>query len=100
MLAFVGEQLLVPPAAWLDYDLKGRSSQRDREQIRAFLGFRPITVVDAEQLQEWLQLYTGPLYRWYDDRERLQVTDKLPRDRPYETVQYHGNVNVVPPKSR
>ena len=55
VLAFLAEQLSVPPTAWFDYDLKGRSSQRDREQIRGFLGFRPITVADAQRLQEWLQ---------------------------------------------
>ena len=54
VLAFVGEQLSIPPTAWFDYDLKGRSSKRDREQIRAFLGFRPITVADEEQLRKWL----------------------------------------------
>ncbi|MDZ7621223.1 MAG: DUF4124 domain-containing protein [Candidatus Competibacteraceae bacterium] len=42
--------------------------------------------------------YTGPLYRWRDDQGRIQVTDKPPRDRPYETVQYRGDVNVVPPR--
>jgi len=31
VLAFVGEQLSIPPTAWFDYDLKGRSSKRDRE---------------------------------------------------------------------
>ena len=54
MLEFVAEQLSVPPDTWFDYDLKGRSSQRDRERIRTFLGFRQVTVSDAEQIQEWL----------------------------------------------
>lgn len=44
--------------------------------------------------------YTGPVYRWYDDRGRLQVTDHPPRDRPYETVQYRSDVNVAPPGGR
>jgi hypothetical protein len=44
--------------------------------------------------------YTGPVYRWYDDRGRLQVTDKPPRDRPYETVQYRNDANVMPPKGQ
>lgn len=61
MLAFLSDQLSVPPTAWFDYDLKGRSSQRDREQIRDFLGFRPITVADAQRLQEWLQQEVVPL---------------------------------------
>ena len=39
-----------------DYDLKSRSSKRDREQIHAFLGFRPITIEDEEQLRRWLEL--------------------------------------------
>jgi hypothetical protein len=42
--------------------------------------------------------YTGPLYRWRDDQGRVQVTDKPPKGRPYETVQYRSNTNVVPPR--
>ena len=37
-----------------------------------------------------------PLYKWRDDKGRLQVTDKPPPDRPYETVRYDPNTNVVP----
>jgi len=37
-----------------------------------------------------------PLYKWRDDKGRLQVTDKPPTDRPYETVRYDPNANVVP----
>jgi hypothetical protein len=44
--------------------------------------------------------YTGPLYRWRDDQGRMQVTDKPPKGRPYETVQYRSNANVVPPQGR
>ncbi len=42
--------------------------------------------------------YTGPLYRWRDDQGRTQVTDKPPKDRPYEEVQYRVDANVVPPR--
>lgn len=42
--------------------------------------------------------YTGPVYRWLDDRGRLQVTDQPPGDRLYETVQYRSDANVVPLK--
>lgn len=39
----------------------------------------------------------GPLlYKWHDDKGRLHVTDKPPADRPYETVRYDPNTNVVP----
>ena len=37
-----------------------------------------------------------PLYKWRDDKGRLQVTDKPPADRPYETVRYDPDTNVVP----
>ena len=44
--------------------------------------------------------YTGPLYRWRDDQGREQVTDKPPKGgRPYETVNYRSNANVVPPRT-
>jgi hypothetical protein len=39
VLAFLGEQLSVAPESWFDYDLWGRSGQRDRERIRAYLGY-------------------------------------------------------------
>ena len=37
-----------------------------------------------------------PLYKWRDARGRLHVTDQPPADRPYETVRYDPNTNVVP----
>jgi len=37
-----------------------------------------------------------PLYKWRDDKGRLHVTDAPPTDRPYETVRYDPNTNVVP----
>ncbi len=44
--------------------------------------------------------YIGPLYRWRDDQGREQVTDKPPQgSRPYETVSYRSNTNVVPPRT-
>ncbi|CDH46340.1 MAG: DUF4124 domain-containing protein [Candidatus Competibacteraceae bacterium] len=42
--------------------------------------------------------YTGPLYRWRDDQGREQVTDKPPKGRSYETVNYRSDANVVPPQ--
>jgi hypothetical protein len=35
VLDFLRKQLGVEPADWFEYDLKGRSSKRDREQVRA-----------------------------------------------------------------
>ena len=55
VLDCVAKQLGVEPASWFDYDLKGRSSKRDREQVRTFLGFRPITLEDEDRLRQWLE---------------------------------------------
>ena len=41
--------------------------------------------------------YTGPLYRWHDDQGREQITDKPPKGRLYETLNYRNETNVVPP---
>ncbi len=37
-----------------------------------------------------------PLYEWHDGKGRLHVTDKPPRDRPYKTLHFNPNVNVIP----
>lgn len=44
--------------------------------------------------------YTGPLYRWRDDKGREQITDKPPRGRPYETITYRTNANVMPSQNK
>lgn len=39
----------------------------------------------------------GPaLYTWRDDKGRLHATDRPPTGRPYETVRYDPDTNVVP----
>jgi hypothetical protein len=37
-----------------------------------------------------------PMYKWRDEKGRLHVTDRPPADRPYETLRYDPNTNVVP----
>ena len=36
------------------------------------------------------------LYRWKDAKGGLHITDVPPTDRPYETLHYDPNTNVVP----
>lgn len=36
------------------------------------------------------------LYKWRDAKGQVHVTDVPPKDRPYETVKYNPNTNVVP----
>lgn len=57
---YVAEQPDVPAIAWFDYPLKGRSSSRDREQLRTLLGFRQATSDDAEHIQRWLRQEVVP----------------------------------------
>jgi len=37
------------------------------------------------------------LYKWKDANGRWNVTDVPPTDRPYETLKYAPNTNVLPP---
>ncbi|HET6602838.1 MAG TPA: DUF4124 domain-containing protein [Xanthomonadaceae bacterium] len=37
-----------------------------------------------------------PVYRWRDDAGVLQITDRPPQGRPYETVRIDPETNVVP----
>ena len=53
-VGYVAEQLEALPAVRFDYPPKGRSGSRDREQLRAFLGFRQATVDDMEPIRLWL----------------------------------------------
>lgn len=51
---FLARQLGVAAALWQDYPLTGRTAERARSQIRQIMGFRPATLLDGEQLQQWL----------------------------------------------
>ncbi|MBL8296995.1 MAG: DUF4124 domain-containing protein [Rhodanobacteraceae bacterium] len=42
------------------------------------------------------QSASPPLYKWRDASGRLNVSDAPPKDRPYETVRYDPNTNLVP----
>lgn len=53
-LAWVAEQLALPPDLINQFDWQGRTRMRYRSQIRAWLGFRPNTLADQEQLHKWL----------------------------------------------
>jgi hypothetical protein len=54
VISIVAAQVGVVPEAYLQYDWKGRTIKDHRAEIRELLGFRESTVVDAEQMQQWL----------------------------------------------
>jgi hypothetical protein len=58
---FLADQLNSPASVWLDFPLKGPSSERARSTIRSFLGFRSPTNEDSQQLQAWLTQHIVPL---------------------------------------
>lgn len=51
---FLAQQLDIAPEAFKNYSLQGRTVERQRAQIRQYLGFREATVEDAEELTQWL----------------------------------------------
>jgi len=58
---------------------------------------RPELIPPALRAQVPASPHAGPaLYKWHDAKGGLHVTDTPPTDRPYETVRYDPNVNVVP----
>ncbi len=54
VLDYLAGQLSVSREVFTAYDLNGRSSERDRAEIRALLGFRRVTVEDGKELADWL----------------------------------------------
>ena len=51
---FLAQQMNIPPGEFKRYSLQGRTVERQRAQIRQYLGFREATVEDAEELTQWL----------------------------------------------
>ncbi len=60
-LDYVAAQVEASRDVFLEYDLTGRSCERDRAQIRSILGFRPVTVDDSEELAAWLSREVLPV---------------------------------------
>ena len=57
----------------------------------------PDTLPDAVRAQLPQSDRANPaLYKWRDAKGRWNVTDVPPKDRPYETLKYDPNMNVVP----
>jgi hypothetical protein len=54
-LVYLADQLGLSRDEFAEYDLSGRSGERDRAQIRTLLGFRRVTIEDAEALVVWLR---------------------------------------------
>jgi hypothetical protein len=54
VIDFLAQQLQVEPVVFKGYPWQGRTAERQRAQIRQYLGFREATVQDAEALTQWL----------------------------------------------
>ena len=70
VVAHLAHQVGVSAEAYLAYDWRGRAIKYHRAQIRAALGFREMTVQDAEELVGWLVQTVLPHERVLD---RLRV---------------------------
>jgi TnpA family transposase len=51
---FLADQIDASTDLWFDYPLKSRTGKRDRQELRAYLGFRPATAEDSQPIQQWL----------------------------------------------
>ena len=60
---FLAQQLDIAPEEFKSYSLQGRTAERQRAQIRQYLGFREATVEDAEELTQWLLEFILPQER-------------------------------------
>jgi hypothetical protein len=59
--------------------------------------FMPDSVPDPIKAMLPVSPKTNPvLYKWRDAKGGLHITDTPPTDRPYETLKYNPNTNVVP----
>ncbi|WP_313920565.1 DUF4124 domain-containing protein [Tahibacter sp.] len=56
----------------------------------------PVAIRHAAPVSPNAQTASPTLYKWRDAKGRLNVTDVPPTDRPYESVRYDPNTNVVP----
>jgi len=60
VVTFIGDQLGIPYEQYLRSNWSGRTVERHRSQIRAFLGFRAVTRQDEQDLRKWLLEYLLP----------------------------------------
>ena len=61
VMAFIAQQLKLSADDLSDYKWKGRTIKKHRDQIRDYLGFRPMTLVDKQTLKEQLVQEVLPL---------------------------------------
>jgi TnpA family transposase len=69
-LQYVAKQLDLEPALAMAYDWQGRTGTRYRRHLRTFLGIRPATVADVQELETWLRAEMVP---WDHDLRHLQA---------------------------
>ena len=70
-LVWVAEQLGLSPDLINQFDWQGRTGMRYRSQIRGWLGFRPVTLADQEQLRQWLMENTLPQEHRFSHLEQI-----------------------------
>ena len=63
VVAFVAKQLALPYETFAAYPWSGRTIEAHRAQIRAALGFREPTRVDAQEISAWLRHHALPRER-------------------------------------
>lgn len=95
-LTFISDQTVRSPELALEYDFQGRSSNRHRQIVRDFLGFRSAKASDATRLQHWLEKRVFPFdqsehqlraaaVEWCRE-QRIEPSENLRIDRTVRTA--------------
>ena len=66
VVAFIAQQLQLSAEDLAKYKWKGRTIKKHRDQIRDYLGFRPITLADKQSLKEWLIKEVFPFGHYFE----------------------------------
>ncbi len=54
IISYIASQIDLPESSYSDYDWQGRSAKVYRVEIRRLFNFRVATVIDSEQMSDWL----------------------------------------------
>ena len=55
VISYIAQQLQIPSSIYSEYNWQGRSISNHRASIRKLFGFRTATVIDGEEIVDWLK---------------------------------------------
>lgn len=55
IISYIAQQLKIPETLYSEYNWQGRSISNHRASIRKLFGFRTATILDGEEMLDWLK---------------------------------------------